>query len=253
MRTKYPYIVLLAWLMLGVACRDADKEMYSDDTVGLYFKLANLSDDSTLVVNRSAQSVTYTFVYDDADVTEREICIPVQVFGDSAAYNRKYRIEVSPAANTMEGEDYAAIAAEQSFPAGKTIDSLRVVWKRSAAMKDEAKRLDIRIVPDGDFAMGMQEYTSVSLVASEIYECPEWWVSDGDGGNNWTPALGAYHWIKMREWNKLWGRTPLKKNPGSISFLLYPQECVAITKLKELFERETFVDEQGNRLTIPGV
>lgn len=95
MRNKYTYIVLLAWLMLGVACRDADKEMYSDDTVGLYFKLANLSDDSTLVVNRSAQSVTYTFVYDDADVTEREICIPVQVFGDSAAYNRKYRIEVS--------------------------------------------------------------------------------------------------------------------------------------------------------------
>ena len=238
------YILIVSFLALcGVACQDADREMFSGEKIGIYFKLSNLSKDATLILRKD--TVVYTFAYDDVDeVRDREICIPVELVGYAAGIERKYHIEVEAAGNTVEGVDYEPIALEQTVAADKTVDSLRFVWKRNQTMQKEVKKLNIRIVSGGDFMAGVEEKLFVSLQASDILEKPVWWDS-------WYDAFGSWHPTKLREWIQIWGREDLEANPWVISFFYYPQECAAIIKLHDLFEKEEFVDENGVRLYIP--
>lgn len=233
----------LAWC--GISCQEADREMFPGEEAGVYFKLSALSKDATLVLRKD--TVVYTFAYDDVDVTEREICIPVELVGYAAGTERKYRIKVEAAANTLEGVDYETVASEQTFAANKTVDSLRVVWKRNQTMTDEkngVKKLNIRIVSGGELAAGVEEKLFVSLQVSDILEKPKWW----DG---WEFAFGSWHPVKLREWIKIWGKEDLEKKPWYPSFHSHPQELTAIVKLHDLFEKEEFYDENGVRLSIP--
>lgn len=244
MRNKIYIAIALCLTLWMTACRDADREMFSDSRSGVYFKLENLAEDTTLVVRQD--TVVYTFAYESEEVQEREVCLPVELVGLAADRERKYRIEVLPAANTVEGIDYQTINLEQVFAAGKTVDSLRVVWNRDTSMARVAKRLDIRILGGDDFGLGVKEYTYVSLQVSDILEEPDWWEA-------WSSALGDYHPTKLREWYKIYGMNPLPEitSAWEISFMMYPQECAAIMQLKELFDNEEFYDEEGNRLYIP--
>lgn len=237
-------IIIGLWLLCGMACQDADKEMFGADQTGIYFKLDNLKEDKTLILRKD--TVVYTFAYDDIeDVHQREVYIPVELVGFAAGRERTYRIEVEPAANTRADVDYEPLATEQVYSAGKTVDSLRFVWKRNPSMQKEVKKVNIRIVSGNDFGAGVEEKLFVSLQASDILEKPDWWDS-------WEAAFGSWHPTKLREWIKIWGKEDLKKiNPDYLNFFYYPQECTAIVKLHDLFENEEFYDENDVRLYIP--
>ena len=139
------YIAIIVSLLLGmVACQEADKVMFTTDTSGIYFKLGALKKDSALILRQD--TIAYTFVYDPEEVGKREICIPVELVGNAVDRDRKYSIEIQAAGNTVEGTDYEPVKTEQVFCSGKTIDSLRIVWKRNLSMQKEVKKLNIRIV-----------------------------------------------------------------------------------------------------------
>lgn len=237
-------IIIGLWILCGIACQEADKEMFDGDETGLYFDLGKLKDDKTLILRED--TVMYTFAYDDVEeVHLREVYIPVELVGFAAGRDRTYRIEIEAAVNTKEGVDYEPLATEQVYSADKTVDSLRFVWKRNPSMQKEVKKVNIRIVGGGDFGGGVEEKLFVSLQASDILEKPAWW-------DNWEAAFGSWHPTKLREWIKIWGREDLKKvNPDYITFYDYPQECTAIVKLHDLFENEEFYDENGVRLYVP--
>lgn len=237
------YIIILSFLTLGnVACQEADREMFSGEETGIYFKLDNLKKDATLILR--TDTVMYTFAYDPEEIVSREICIPVELMGYAAGKEKTYRIEIEAAGNTEAGVDYEPLRAEQTFSANKTIDSLRIVWKRNPAMQKEVKRLNIRIVGGGDLVTGTGEKLFVSLQASDILEKPVWWDA-------WEVAFGTWHPTKLKEWIKIWGREDLDSKPWQISFFYYPQECTAIIKLQEIFEKKEFYDENEVRLYIP--
>lgn len=237
------YIAIIVSLLLGmVACQEADKVMFTTDTSGIYFKLGALKKDSALILRQD--TIAYTFVYDPEEVGKREICIPVELVGNAVDRDRKYSIEIQAAGNTVEGTDYEPVKTEQVFCSGKTIDSLRIVWKRNLSMQKEVKKLNIRIVGGGDFTEGVEEKLFVALQASDIFEKPDWW----DG---WEIGFGAWHPTKLREWIKIWGRESLPVKPWMPGFSNYPQECTAIVKLHDLFERKEFYDENENRLYVP--
>lgn len=237
------YILVASFLVLcGVACQEADREMFAEDTAGVYFKLKRLKDDASLILR--ADTVLYTFAYDSEEVREREICIPVELVGMASEKERKYHIEIETAQTTVAGVDFESLASEQVFPARKTIDSLRFVWKRNASMQKEIKRVNLRIVSGGDFEGGVEECLFVSLQVSDILEKPNWWDA-------WEAGFGAWHPTKLREWIKIWGKEGLDPDPWTIGWFYYPQECTAIVKLKDLFDREEFLDENGVRLLIP--
>ena len=232
------------WILCGIACQEADKEMFDANKTALYFKLEDLKNDKTLILRED--TIVYTFAYDDVEeVHQKEVYIPVELVGFAAGRQRTWHIEVEAAANTKEGVDYEPLATEQVYAAGKTVDSLRFVWKRSPSMQKEVKKLNLRIVSGGDFEAGVQEKLFVSLQASDILEKPDWW-------DDWEAAFGSWHPTKLREWIKIWGNKDLEKtNPDYVNFSYYPQECTAIVKLHDLFENEEFYDENEVRLYIP--
>lgn len=237
-------IIIGLWILCGIACQEADKEMFDGNETGLYFELGKLKDDKTLILRED--TVMYTFAYDDVEeVHQREVFIPVELAGFATGRERTYRIEVEAAANTKEGIDYEPLTTEQIYSADKTVDSLQFVWKRNPSMQKEVKKVNIRIVSGGDFEAGVEEKLFVSLQASDILEKPDWW-------DNWEAAFGSWHPTKLREWIKIWGREDLEKvRPDYITFYDYPQECTAIVKLHDLFESEEFYDENGVRLYVP--
>lgn len=237
-------IIIGLWILCGIACQEADKEMFDGNETGLYFELGKLKEDKTLILRED--TVMYTFAYDDVEeVHQREVFIPVELAGFATGRERTYRIEVEAAANTKEGIDYEPLTTEQIYSADKTVDSLQFVWKRNPSMQKEVKKVNIRIVSGGDFEAGVEEKLFVSLQASDILEKPDWW-------DNWEAAFGSWHPTKLREWIKIWGREDLEKvRPDYITFYDYPQECTAIVKLHDLFESEEFYDENGVRLYVP--
>lgn len=237
-------IIIGLWFLCGIACQEADKEMFDGNETGLYFELGKLKEDKTLILRED--TVMYTFAYDDVEeVRQREVYIPVELAGFAAGRERTYRIEIEAAANTKEGIDYEPLALEQVYSADKMVDSLRFVWKRNPSMQKEVKKVNIRIVSGGDFEAGVEEKLFVSLQASDILEQPAWWES-------WEAAFGSWHPTKLREWIKIWGKEDLEKvRPDDINFFYYPQECTAIVKLHDLFENEEFYDENGVRLYVP--
>ncbi len=237
------YIGIIVALLLGMAaCQEADKVMFTTDTDGIYFKLSNLKNDSTLIMRQD--TIMYTFAYDPEEVENRKIYVPVELVGSAVNRDRKYCIEIQAAPNTVEGVDYEPVKTEWVFPSGKTQDSLHIVWKRNLSMQKEVKKLNIRIMSGGDFDGGVEEKLFVALQASDILEKPDWWDA-------WEVGFGPWHPIKLREWIKIWGRQNLPTKPWMLSFSSYPQECTAIVKLHDLFEREEFYDENGYRLYIP--
>lgn len=232
-------VLVTGWL---TACRETDKEMFDEGMAGIYFKIQNLKKDSTLILRQD--TIVYTFAYDSEEVTGREVCIPLELIGDAGNRERNYRVEVKAAENTVEGRDYEPIVSEQVFPAGKITDSLRITWKRNSSMHQEVKKLDIAIVLGGDFSVGLEEKVFVSLQVSDILEKPLWW-------DDWEDGFGSWHPTKLREWIKIWGRKDLPVDPWFLAFAAYPQECTAIVKLHDLFERKEFYDENGVRLYVP--
>lgn len=237
-------IIIGLWILCGIACQEADKEMFDGNETGLYFELGKLKEDKTLILRED--TVMYTFAYDDVEeVHQREVFIPVELAGFAAGRERTYRIEVEAAANTKEGVDYEPLAPEQVYSADKMVDSLRFVWKRNPSMQKEVKKVNIRIVSGGDFEAGVEEKLFVSLQASDILEQPAWWEA-------WEAAFGSWHPTKLREWIKIWGKEDLPaKLWNGPNFFEYPQECTAIVKLHDLFENEEFYDENGVRLYVP--
>lgn len=237
-------LIIGLWILCGIACQEADKEMFDGNETGLYFELGKLKEDKTLILRED--TVMYTFAYDDVEeVHQREVFIPVELAGFAAGRERTYRIEIEAAANTKEGVDYEPLAPEQVYSADKTVDSLRFVWKRNPSMQKEVKKVNIRIVSGGDFEAGVEEKLFVSLQASDILEEPAWWKA-------WEAAFGSWHPTKLREWIKIWGKEDLPaKLWNGPNFFDYPQECTAIVKLHDLFENEEFYDENGVRLYVP--
>lgn len=239
------YIGIAAVLaFLALACQEADREMYPLSLEGVYFEADGVTKyDSTLLLK--GDTIVYSFAYEDLSFDRYRMCVPVQLAGRFADKDRTYRVEVISASSAQETVDYEPFELEQTVRKGKMIDTLWVVWKRSKAMTQRAKQLGLRIVEGGDLVPGVDEKRTIWLQASDILEKPDWWDA-------WEEGFGSWHPIKLREWVKIWGREPLADYLwNGINWNNYPQECTAILKLKGLFEKEEFVDDNGVRLVIP--
>lgn len=246
MKSRF-YIGIFGLLFLAmVSCQEADKTMFSIETPGVYFKTDSVVYQDTALIVRE-DTLVYSFAYDDEEeVHEREIKVPVQLVGIAGSQDRMYKLEIVAGPNTREGVDYKVVDADQIFHANMSVDTVRVVWKRNLSMRQEVKRLDLRIVAGGDFSVGVDEKLYVCLQASDMLEKPSWW-------DDWEAGFGSWHQTKLREWIKIWGPAPLEEDLWmGVYFDAYPQECTAILKLREVFEKEVFYDEEtGVRLVIP--
>lgn len=241
------YILISGILaLLGVACSEASRDMFGD-VEAINFRIPQTSEeisaykllDSSIIFRED--TMVYSFAFDMV-ATEREICIPVEITGYAAHVDRKYQIEVVEYNGTKAGKHYDALPTEQVLPAGKVKDSLRVRFHR-IDMEKQARKIGIRIKSGGDFAEGPQERLFVAVQVSDILEKPSWW-------DNWEGCFGTFHPIKYREWMKIYGGTG--DLTGKVAdWWQASLELSLVLDLKSLFEKEVFLDENGNRLVIP--
>ena len=239
------YIGIMAVLAsLAFACQEADREMYPLSLEGVYFKADSVAmNDSALLLR--GDTIVYSFAYEDESFDRYRMGVPVQLTGQAADQARTYRLEIIATGNARETIDYEAFKLEQTVRAHKTVDTLWVVWKRSKEMEQGPKQLGLRMVGGGELVPGVDEKRTIWLQVSDVLEKPDWWEA-------WEAGFGSWHPTKLREWVKIWGREPLDDYLWmGINWSEYPQECTAILKLKDLFDREEFVDDNGVRLLIP--
>ncbi len=239
------YIGIVAVLAcLVFACQEADREMYPLSLGGVYFKTDSVAIYNPTLLLRG-DTIVYSFAYEDKSFDRYRMGVPVQLTGQATDKARTYHLEVITGSSAQETVDYEPFELEQTVQANKTVDTLWVVWKRSQEMEQRAKQLGLRVVEGGDLVPGVDEKRTIWLQASDVLEQPDWWDA-------WEEGFGTWHPTKLREWVKIWGREPLKKSLYyGITWSEYPQECTAILKLKDLFEKEEFVDDNGIRLKIP--
>lgn len=239
MKNILKIFIILAVLPLVVMCKEADKLMF-DSPAGINFMLPEEGEAPALIIR--GDTIVYTFAY-DADISQREIRIPVDLTGFASDTERTYHIEVKEAANTHASTDYVALSTTQTFPAGVSSFYLPVTFLRNTEMATEVKKLEIRIKSGGELTAGVEEKLFVALSVSDFLQKPEWW-------DHWSVGFGEWHSIKLREWIKLWGDAPLS-TASNTNWFQSPQECMAITRLKDLFDEEEFYDENNIRLRIP--
>lgn len=240
-------IAIMAVLPLASGCKK-DKLMFSGPA-SIYFRLPSPDSIKDPAIAIVADTLTYTFAYSDlVTVSQRTILIPLEITGVAADHDRKYRIQVIDSANTTAGVDYVSLAPVQQFPAAHQFDTLQVTFLRNLSMQSAVKQVIITIQNGDDLVAGVKEKLTVCLRVSDMLSQPVWW-------NRWINGFGTYNSIKLREWFKIWGTTPLSttKIPN---WNFAPQELAAIVKLKAVFDKakadgHPFVDENGIELTIP--
>ncbi|MDR2131455.1 MAG: DUF4843 domain-containing protein [Odoribacteraceae bacterium] len=237
------YIIVTGALALAAACSEAPKEMFNAPAA-IHFQMPR--GDSSLIIRQD--TIVYSFAF-DLVATRREICIPVEVVGFAAGRDREYHVEITPLGDTREGVHHEPISARQVLPAGKTTDSIRVVFVRAADMAREAKKIGLTIRDGGDFQAGVQEHLHVVVQVSDILERPEWWNSA------WNERFGdTYDPQIYRAWMGVWkGNGKGEPTSPYPSWWDTPQELTALVDLRRHFEEhETYyLDEPSIRIVIP--
>ena len=239
---RYIGIVSLGLLLFG-ACSEAKKEMFQGPEA-IYFRIPQ--GDTTLIIRRD--TIVYSFAF-DLEATQREICIPVEVTGFASAQERKYHVEVTPFGNTTANVHYNTVATEQTFPANKMIDSLRVVFLRHEEMQREVKKIGITIREGGDFIEGVTECLYIAIQVSDILERPEWWSA-------WQRYFGRFDTQVYRAWMRIWGGTGDLNPYKDLTYKSWsdaPQIMTAILELKRYFEENpASYEDDGSSIIIPG-
>ena len=238
--------VALGLLVMGSACSEAEREMFSGpESINFCFPVTSeeIEDykllDSSLIFRED--TMVYSFAF-DLESSERLISIPVEITGFAADYDRTYRVKVTEFNGAKAGVHYDPVAEEQILHAGKVKDSLQILFHR-VDMDQQARKIGLTIETGGDFVEGVKEKLFVAVQVSDILEEPDWW-------EDWVGCFGEYHPIKYREWMKLYGGT------GDLSgkypdWWAAPLELTLILELKRMFEEGDFRDENGNKLVIP--
>lgn len=249
MKKIYKVLLILTVIPLFMNCSEAEEFMF-EEMDAIYFRLPDpnaFTDESISIVG---DTIFFTFAYfDDDKVKSHDVFVPLEVVGFAADRERKFHIEVKSKPNTVAGVDYVAPDQAQPLHADKMYDSLRVTFNRTKSMQSEHKELEINIIDGGDFIKGVKDNLHVVIKVSDMLEKPVWW-------DKWSVGFGEWHPAKLREWFKIWGTDPLSSTVSQIGWYFTSQECMAIVKLKAVFDKaeadgNPFLDEHQNILKIP--
>ena len=165
-------------LIIGLtACSEEEINTYSADE-GIYFnqriRVGNILTDST----------NFTFVYIEESQNEAIVSIPVQLVGKATDEPRPVNIKVV-GGSAKEGDDFV-LPANPVLPAGASSFNYEITLKRSTALQEEAKTIEIAIEENEYFRpiitheiTDIQSGTDVSTMRHKIEfsEAPAAWYT----------------------------------------------------------------------------
>lgn len=135
MKTRNIFIGMM--LIIGlIACSEEEVNTYNA-AEGIYFnqriRVGNILTDST----------NFTFVYTEESQNEAIVSIPVQLVGRATDEPRPVNIKVV-GGSAKEGDDFV-LPANPVLPAGASSFNYEITLKRSTALQEEAKTIEIAI------------------------------------------------------------------------------------------------------------
>ena len=181
MKTRNIFIWIMLLIMGLTACSEEEVNTYSADE-GIYFnqriRVGNILTDST----------NFTFVYIEESQNEATVSIPVQLVGRATDEPRPVNIKVV-GGSAKEGDDFV-LPVNPVLPAGASSFNYEITLKRSTALQEEAKTIELAIEENEYFRpiitheiTDIQSGTDVTTMRhkiefSELFtEAPAAWVT----------------------------------------------------------------------------
>ena len=150
-------IIYLTMAILPLAaCQEVHPILFGDIS-GVYFN--NLSSTMSVV-----DSVDVTFVYESSD--EVQVPVRLQLVGKVAAYDREVAVAVN-SDNAVEGVDYT-LPKKAFIPAGAAYGDYIVTLKRTPALKQERKSIELEVLANENFTLPVTEMVQISDTVSTL-------------------------------------------------------------------------------------
>ncbi len=195
MKTKN--IFLIALLFLGfISCTKNDTMTYEDEN------FVCLTDWEVRETGEFLKT-SFTFLFEDASLTQKVLEIPVMAIGKMINDDRVFALQVVDSLTTaVEGTHFSINAADQIVPANSTGGSIKVNLMKTADMDDTEYQLGLELVSNDAFTAGIS--TVVVIKFSNFFSQPDWWLTPTYGGSY---NLGPFTQIKAILWMQYRGIT----------------------------------------------
>jgi hypothetical protein len=147
--------ILLGVILLFGACREEEIMTYDTSRAG---------------VNFVSSKGDYTFLYNQEDEYTQEI--QVQILGDTAGYDRTFRVEVVDSMTTASSEQYEILGG--IVKAGEFYGTLSVKLYNSDMLADATLTIGFQITDSDDFRPGNIESRQFKLSFTDKVVVPTW-------------------------------------------------------------------------------
>ncbi|NML21751.1 DUF4843 domain-containing protein [Pseudoflavitalea sp. G-6-1-2] len=152
------YIMLLAMMAAGMAsCKKSKMKSFDEPTMVHFYKdLANYFRDSSV----------FSFAIFSPDHLYDTVKLPIRIAGNAADKDRQVKLQaVADSSNAIAGTDYAF--GNAIVHAGRFLDTVYLIVKRTPEMKTQEKRLLLEIVASNDLQPGV--YNSPVGSGNNVY------------------------------------------------------------------------------------
>jgi hypothetical protein len=154
--------------------------------------------DSNNYLSFKSSTVSFTFTFLDASVTDSVYQVPVQYAGRYLTKDANFKWEVVDSLTTaVAGKDYKLIDNSTLVPANKNTGSGKVELLRTADMKKSSVVLTLHLVNNDTFKTGAIDLVKINITDQIVK--PDWW------DYTYNRYMGSYSPTKFRLWLEYMG------------------------------------------------
>ena len=159
-------LFILLSVLFVVGCEKEKADLFTDTR---YIKFRFYND-----LGEDYYKLNYSFAYEPDDVQEKELKIPVEYRGYTLTEGLAYAVAVDTG-TTLPQRGFN-LTVNQIFQAdSSSIDSLTVVLFRDESLKQESKKLRIKLISNENFQTYMSDSLFVEITVDDIFTKPSWW------------------------------------------------------------------------------
>lgn len=172
-------LLILGLLLLFCGCKEDHLDLYSGKS-SIYFPNSE-----------QENKITFSFGYLSAYIEDSIFSIPVIATGAPAQYDRPYSLIVADSSTMVKDVDYEFLNKEFVIKANKLTDTIQLLVRRSATMREKQIQLALALGANDAFSTqinyqtigsGASEYkryyTHFHLYADDIAGTPWFWDKD---------------------------------------------------------------------------
>lgn len=253
------------FLLALSACNEDKLDLYDQEATGssIYFYTPYATANQSVPTTQHK----FCFAFEQLEVKEKTIDIPVRITGIPQSTDREFSIKFDPNSTLKEGIHFVLENDKLFVPADSIKSSVSIKLIRTADLQTEPLELRMKLVKSADFNTYFREQfniaktkaTSVldfSLVVDDIFGAPDAWIQYS---SRFEPALGKYSKEKFNLLLEIFDLdvelfTDPTVNPNTafgISTMTYWKNYFKYWLLKEKEAGRIHVDGNGDPITIP--